>query len=268
MHLWQRSCDSSIKQTQVICKSNAVTSEAEELASVHNKNMNSSVSFCQDPTLSNPSLISSDQVDVVDGKVNTSDQNKTPDSTRYNAPEAKPKQNKDKRLPTLTFEATAAEAELDMLLGSFSETKLLDSSSIRPSAQQEAPIAVPQHSSKSMTPAISSINLDDDLDNLLEETSSLVKQKALFSSNEAMPIHNMQSSSIRASAGPPQGRKGSDLFESKSSNANLDDALDFLLEETSNSGKQDNFSQPNQMNASSSSKPKVLADFDSWLDTI
>ncbi|KAF5732584.1 hypothetical protein HS088_TW17G00114 [Tripterygium wilfordii] len=72
-----------------------------------------------------------------------------------------------------TFEAAAAEADLDMLLDSFSETRLLDSSSVRPgnnfliARNESAPKGHDSSKTTSITP-----NIDDVLDNLLEETSN------------------------------------------------------------------------------------------------
>ncbi|XP_015574021.1 protein ECERIFERUM 16 isoform X2 [Ricinus communis] len=121
------------------------------------------------------------------------------------------------------FEATAAEAELDMLLDSFNETKFLDSSGFTsaafPLSKKEAPRALPQ---------------------LIRNTPSSSKT---------------------------------------SISATLDDALDDLLEQTSNLSNQNNSYQSvkvtatsNEMQSSSSSrsvtKSKVLDDFDSWLDTL
>ncbi|GAV75953.1 hypothetical protein CFOL_v3_19429 [Cephalotus follicularis] len=71
-----------------------------------------------------------------------------------------------------TFEATAAEAELDMLLDSFSETKILDSTGTKsvstfPDSQREASIPLPQPFRKGpdlSKTAIVTANFDDVLD--------------------------------------------------------------------------------------------------------
>lgn len=76
------------------------------------------------------------------------------------------------------FEAASAEAELDMLLSSFSETKVFESSG-------ESSIGIPSIAAASgetvkkgthmMEPAVIPANINDDIDNLLEETSDLTK---------------------------------------------------------------------------------------------
>lgn len=87
----------------------------------------------------------------------------------------------ESRRETSTFEAAGAEAELDMLLDSFRETKLLDSSGqqsgISHISEKDASPAQPQHTGNaplsSKTTSIAT-NLDDALDDLLEETSNLL----------------------------------------------------------------------------------------------
>lgn len=102
------------------------------------------------------------------------------------------------------FEASAAEAELDMLLDSFNETKLLDSSGFSPAAipvyQKEAPIARPHTrntlSSSKTTPV--SAKLDDVLDDLLEETSILSNKKDSYQLTKVTASNDeTQSSSSR-----------------------------------------------------------------------
>ncbi|TKY66808.1 hypothetical protein E2542_SST09699 [Spatholobus suberectus] len=102
-----------------------------------------------------------------------------------------------------TFEAAAAEKELDILLDSLSETKILDS----PGFESNTPIPVslgvssmyPQISKKDPAPSkIASItaSLDDALDDLLEETSTMMKPNVLLRPQEEKPVHHsMQSSS-------------------------------------------------------------------------
>ncbi|KAF2283494.1 hypothetical protein GH714_010815 [Hevea brasiliensis] len=96
-----------------------------------------------------------------------------------------------------SFEASAAEAELDMLLDSFSETKLLDSSGFSsatiPVYQKEAPISLPQltrnNPSSSKTTPIA-VKLDDVLDDLLEETSMLSNKKGSYQLTKVTAAHN------------------------------------------------------------------------------
>jgi hypothetical protein len=165
------------------------------------------------------------------------------------------------RLPT--FEAAAAESELDMLLDSLSEAKLLDSSGFGsgtlPVSEKEASVPLPQLTrnapgSAKTTPTAAT--LDNVLDDLLEETSNL--QEA------AAPL-------------PLLARNAHGSLKTTSTAAALDDVLDDLFEETSSLSNQNNLHQPSEKKAdhviqSSSSqsvnKSKVLDDFDSWLDTI
>ncbi|OMO53999.1 hypothetical protein CCACVL1_28149 [Corchorus capsularis] len=79
----------------------------------------------------------------------------------------------------LTFEVAAAEAELDKLLDSFSETKLLDSSGSKPKiASSDFGKETFPSLRQLATKAVSS-TFDDILDDLLQETSSTVKQNDL-----------------------------------------------------------------------------------------
>ncbi|XP_022764125.1 uncharacterized protein LOC111309317 [Durio zibethinus] len=156
-----------------------------------------------------------------------------------------------------TFEAATAEAELDMLLNSFSESKLLDTSGLKsekPSSDfhREGTPFLPQVARKgvdsSKSAAITS-SFDDVLDNLLQETSTMVNQ-------------------------------GVDSSKSAAVNSTVDDFLDDLLAETSTMVNQNRLSRhedakavpddniQSSLSSQSASKSKVLNDFDSWLDTI
>lgn len=132
------------------------------------------------------------------------------------------------------FEAAAAEAELDMLLGSFSEANFLESpgftevsrymsregkfsESIGGSPLDESMQVFPAKKGPDLCRSALAADLDDTLDDLLKETSSLISQSAA-------------SLSLEVKATP------SDFLSSPSSRP--------------------------------TSKPKVLDDFDSWLDTI
>ncbi|KAK6919126.1 hypothetical protein RJ641_017548 [Dillenia turbinata] len=135
------------------------------------------------------------------------------------------------------FEAAAAEAELDMLLDSFGENKFVDSFNFREKySSRLGPSTVSKSDLHSIKTPSTSIGLDDDLDDLLRETS-----------------------------------KTGDLHSIKTP---LDDDLDDFLRETSKNGasrQQEIKTPPFNVQPStsiSSSKPKVLNDFDSWLDTI
>ena len=115
------------------------------------------------------------------------------------------------------FEAAAAEAELDMLLDSISETNKFDSLGFK------------------------------------------------VNSNNTFPVFQQKPPNTN----PPQ-------LSRKVVTANLDDALDDLLHETSNLMDQNGAKVPQQLkltpqgikSSSSSSSSKPLDDFDSWLDTI
>jgi len=92
-----------------------------------------------------------------------------------------------------TFEAAAAEKELDMLLDSFTDTKILDSPvSLGTSS------GYPQILKKDPVPskiASFTANLDDALDDLLEETSTLMKPNVLLLPQEEKPVNNSMKSS-------------------------------------------------------------------------
>ncbi|KAL0443948.1 UNVERIFIED_CONTAM: hypothetical protein Slati_2117500 [Sesamum latifolium] len=77
-----------------------------------------------------------------------------------------------------TFEAASAEAELDMLLSSFNETKLLGSSSAASTGIPSTAAASTETLKKGtdiMKPATTLVNVYDGIDDLLEETSHLIK---------------------------------------------------------------------------------------------
>lgn len=103
-----------------------------------------------------------------------------------------------KNLPT--FEATAAEAELDMLLDSFNDTGFSDSSSSKfgnsSVSQQTSSTAPPQLSRKGpdlSKSASVTASFDDVLDDLLEETSNLVNPNGLSRPHEAQSSSSSQS---------------------------------------------------------------------------
>ncbi|KAK7312830.1 hypothetical protein VNO77_37002 [Canavalia gladiata] len=104
-----------------------------------------------------------------------------------------------------TFVAAAAEKELDMLLDSLNETKILDSPSFKSNTAVPVSLGVSsvdplQVSKKDPVPSKTSLitsSLDDALDDLLEETSTLMKPNVLLQPPpEENPVHlSMQSSS-------------------------------------------------------------------------
>ncbi|KAH9791194.1 phosphorelay protein [Citrus sinensis] len=103
-----------------------------------------------------------------------------------------------KNLPT--FEATAAEAELDMLLDSFNDTGFSYSSSSKFSnssvSQQTSSTAPPQLSRKGpdlSKSASVTASFDDVLDDLLEETSNLMNPNGLSRPHEAQSSSSSQS---------------------------------------------------------------------------
>ncbi|KAL6554000.1 hypothetical protein OROMI_019673 [Orobanche minor] len=81
---------------------------------------------------------------------------------------------------TSMFQATSAEAELDMLLSSFGETKINESSRASPMSVA----AVSSETVKKRTHMMETRNLDGDIDKLLEETSNLARIDGRQVSNE------------------------------------------------------------------------------------
>ncbi|KDP24072.1 hypothetical protein JCGZ_25729 [Jatropha curcas] len=110
------------------------------------------------------------------------------------------KSQADSKKKLSTFEAAAAEAELDMLLDSFSETNFLDSSaglksSSFPVSQKEAPVVMPQFtrntsSSTSLETTAVAAKLDDVLDGLLDETTNLSNQNSSCQLGKVTVTHN------------------------------------------------------------------------------
>ena len=130
----------------------------------------------------------------------------------------------DSRRKLPTFDAGDAEKGLDMLLDSLSNSKILDSPSIRSNSSLPVSLGVtsmnlPSVSNKEPGPSktpLTTANLDDALDDLLAETSIVLNQNSLLRPQEEKFAHpSTQSSSTH-----------------------------------------------------SGTKPKVLDDFDSWLDTL
>lgn len=102
-----------------------------------------------------------------------------------------------------TFEAAAAEKELDMLLDSLDETR---SNVSFPISLEISSIDLPQISNKEPVPSkIASITstLDDALDDLLEETSTLMNPSVLLRPQEEKPpVHNSIQSSSHSGSKP------------------------------------------------------------------
>ncbi|KAL2328160.1 hypothetical protein Fmac_021587 [Flemingia macrophylla] len=102
-----------------------------------------------------------------------------------------------------TFEAGAAEKELDMLLDSLSETKIPDSTGLKsnipvPVSIGVSPVYPPQILKKdSVSSKIASItaSLDDALDELLGETSTLVNPNVVLRPQEERPVYHSVPSS-------------------------------------------------------------------------
>lgn len=156
-----------------------------------------------DQRLSSQGLISVNVINVDPRQIGESSQNKTPQSTeQFNASSVWEPQTK-----ISSFEAAAAEEELDMLLDSFSETKKIfnpsgfRSNDVSPLLQQEAsmspsPLSKPARDSLKPSAVIS--NLDDSLVDLLE-TSNVMSQNVLPQSPKEKPvIYAVQSSSFHS----------------------------------------------------------------------
>ncbi|XVE49984.1 hypothetical protein DITRI_Ditri01bG0125700 [Diplodiscus trichospermus] len=150
-----------------------------------------------------------------------------------------------------TFEVAAAEAELDKLLNSFSETKPVDTSEITSKTlasdfHREGSPSLPQPARKSIdsskSAAITS-SFDGLLDDLLQETSSAVNQGV--DSSKAAAVNSTFD----------------DLLKETSTMVNQNGLSEHAKATPDNNIK---FSSPSQ----SVSKSEVLNDFDSWLDTI
>lgn len=150
-------------------------------------------------------------------------------SSQIEAPKSTEESNlnsvRDPQKKLSTFEAAAAEEELDMLLDSLSETKKIanpsdiSSNNAFPVFQQEASMApspLSKHVPDSSKPSPVIGHLDDALDDLLEETSNVMNQDSLSQSLG--------------------GKSVLGIVQSSSSHAGT--------------------------------KSQVLDDFDSWLDTI
>lgn len=193
-------------------------------------------------------------------------------------------------------QAAASEAELDMLLESFSETNILDSSAVTKNSSDS--FSVHQKETSSTSEGISSLkqvacqpstkgpdltkpasvaNFDDALDDLLKETST---SETFSIQQETSTSSSVGGTSSVHSA--PLSRKGPNPSKSASVTASFDDALDDLLDTTpdltnrkvSSLRSHEGISTHLDITSSSSSGPvsksKVLAldDFDSWFDNI
>ncbi|KAL6570696.1 hypothetical protein OROGR_000246 [Orobanche gracilis] len=109
---------------------------------------------------------------------------KPQEPVRSISPESKPN---SKFYPTAKstsiFQAITAEAELDMLLSSFGETKINESRS----ASSMSVAAVSGETVQKQTHVTKTKNLDDDIDKLLEETSSLASRDGRQVPDEVRP---------------------------------------------------------------------------------
>lgn len=154
------------------------------------------------------------------------------------------------------FDAGAAEAELDLLLDSLTETKFFVYSEREPSGDTSF---VPQEGSSIQSKLVSTTlkhvkegdaessrmvaaKFDDDIDDLLNETSDAINVKRVS------PLHDSKATSIddllNETSDVINTKSISPLQEAKPASSNF-------------------LSAPH-----SDSKSKVLDDFDSWLDTI
>lgn len=146
-----------------------------------------------DQNLSDLGSISLNQVDVDPSKLGKStNQREPPESNKQLSVKSfadVPNKN------VATFEATTAEEELDMLLDSFSQTKINGSSGLR-SVQEEAsvpPLQLPRKVIDSSM--LMAANLDDALDDLINETSITINQSGPSHPQEKMSVRDFQSSS-------------------------------------------------------------------------
>lgn len=133
----------------------------------------------------------------------------------------------NKKVPK--FEAAAVEANLDMLLNSFNETKLLDTSDL----SSEKPSSIGSFNVS---------NLDSWLDDLLQETSMTVNRG----------IDSSKTSAVNSTY--------EDLLDDL-----LQETSSTIVDAKPGS---DNNVQSSSSSSQPVSKSKILNDFDSWLDTI
>ncbi|XP_061373311.1 protein ECERIFERUM 16 isoform X1 [Gastrolobium bilobum] len=150
-------------------------------------------------TLSNNSLIPVNHINVESQQVGSSGENKA------FIPSAEDNLHSTENTRThSTFGTAAAEEELDMLLDSLSETKILDSQGFKSNTSFPVSLGVSSvdrsHvSNKETVPsktASVTASLDDELDDLLEETSTLMNPNVLLRPQEEKPVrHSIQSSS-------------------------------------------------------------------------
>ncbi|OIW08342.1 hypothetical protein TanjilG_03018 [Lupinus angustifolius] len=118
---------------------------------------------------------------------------------------------KDTRRKNSAFEAATAEEELDMLLDSPSEDKILDfpgykSNTPFPVSLGASCVNPPQISNKEPVPSKITASLDDALDNLLQETSTLM--------NPNVVLRPQEESHIQSSSHTGSDSKVSDDFDS------------------------------------------------------
>ncbi|KAI3440765.1 uncharacterized protein J3R85_003222 [Psidium guajava] len=109
-----------------------------------------------------------------------------------------------------TFEAAAAEAELDALLNSFSESKLTEPSGLGftksiPAFQDQTPTSVPQASgggfiSSGATLVPDSAKIDVLLDDLIEETSNFAQQNNRHSVRQTQQVNSVAHGGVQSSS--------------------------------------------------------------------
>ncbi|KAG5545197.1 hypothetical protein RHGRI_017622 [Rhododendron griersonianum] len=243
-------------------------------------------------TSSNQELERTNQIkDEVHPSLGTSER-----TVQYHGAQSDGTSDANAKKKSFRVQAAASEAELDMLLESFSETNILDSSAVTKNSSDS--FSVHQKETSSTSEGISSLkqvacqpstkgpdltkpasvaNFDDALDDLLKETST---SETFSIQQETSTSSSVGGTSSVHSA--PLSRKGPNPSKSASVTASFDDALDDLLDTTPNLTNRkvsslrshEGISTHLDITSSSSSGPvsksKVLAldDFDSWFDNI
>lgn len=150
-------------------------------------------------TSTNDSLIPVNHVDVEFQQVGSSAKN----NAFLLSAEANLHSTEDTRRNNSAFEVAAAEKELDMLLDSPSETKILDfpgfkSNTSFPVSLGASSMNPPQISSKEPVPSKTTASLDDALDDLLDETSTLMNPNILLRPHEENYVQSSSHSGSRS----------------------------------------------------------------------
>lgn len=188
-------CSQSSDPMQATCNEEATRGMPEESISekvqVADHDIEITISGSTGSGHPDPILPNLGSVSVIQGNINPSKLGKSDYQSKLSESET--------QFSVKSFEASTAEAELDMLLDSFGETKINDSSgfsSVKTVSVQEAafmaPLQLPRKAPDSSV--LATANFGDELDDLINETSVQIRQSGPSQAQKERAVHEFRSS--------------------------------------------------------------------------